>query len=313
MKVVFAGTPEFAVPVLQALVDSTHDVVGVYTMPDRPAGRGRRLQPSPVKSCALSHGLAVYQPSSFKAADAQAELASLQADVMVVVGFGMLLPEAVLQMPKHGCLNIHPSLLPKWRGASPVQASLLACEEKTGVTVMKLVKAMDAGPICFQQEETVRPLETAGELYARLFAIGADLLLQTLHHLEQDQLQTRAQDDALATFCQKIEKSDAKMDWNKSARELEFLIRALNPTPVAHAIYKEQPIRIWLAQALSQENVSQAPGTIVAVTKEAVDIATGQGVLRLMQVQLPGKKQMSIRDFINSQQSHLIEGQVCFR
>ncbi len=306
MKIIFAGTPAFAEFALKALLASPHDIVAVYTQPDRPAGRGLKMTASPVKLLAQANQLPVYQPASLKAE--QKQLAELQADVMVVAAYGLLLPPAVLAIPRLGCVNIHPSLLPRWRGAAPIQRTLFAGDKETGVTIMQMEAGLDTGPVLLQRRYTISKDETSKTLHDRLAVIGAEALIETLALLEQDTLQPVAQDNAAATYADKISKEEALLDWTRPAVELENEIRAFNPWPVAYTNWKDQHVRIWLAQAL-QEVCQQEPRTIVRASRDGIDIATGNGVLRLMQIQLPGGKVQSVTDFYNSHREMLILGE----
>ncbi len=309
LTIVFAGTPSFAVPVLEKLLTSEHQIIAVYTQPDRPAGRGRQLSASPVKQVAQQHALPIYQPESLRDTTAQQQLAALHPDVMVVVGYGMILPEVVLNIPKYGCLNVHPSLLPKWRGATPVQSAILAGDTETGVAVMQLDKGMDSGDILQCETTTIGAEETSGELYDRLFTQGADLLLRTLADVETQQVKARPQQHDQATFAKKITKAQAEIDWQLPASKIHQQIRAFNPWPVAYTYFKQQPLKIWQASPVAGDT-DDAPGTIVEVSKTALDIATGQGILRLQKVQQPGKKAMAIKDFINANQTSLKVGEL---
>ena len=296
MKVVFAGTPEFAVPVLEKLINSSIDVIAVYTQPDRPAGRGKKLQASPVKVFALLHNIPIYQPE--KLTDVVA------CDAMVVVGYGLLLPERVLQAPRYGCINVHPSLLPKWRGATPVQQAIAAGDATTGVSVMKLDKGMDSGPIYAQEEYVMTGSETSGELYHYLFERGAELLVDVL--LRIDHLEAQAQDHDKATYTGKIKKEDARINWSESAEKIAQKIRAYNPWPVAFTELNQERIRIFSASIMS--HVEASPGVILALNKQGLDVATSDGVLRISELQMPGKKVMRAKDFANAYKDKFVIG-----
>lgn len=307
LNILFAGTPEFAVPSLNALVNSEHTVVAVYTQPDRPAGRGQQLQASPVKIAAQAQALSVVQPQTLRDPAVQAELKNLQADVMVVVAYGLILPEAVLAIPRLGCVNVHPSLLPRWRGAAPIPRSIEAGDAETGVTIMQLDKGMDTGPIL--KQETYRPMgdETSGELHDLFSQRGAALLLETLYELEKNMATPLSQNNALATHAAKIQKQEAVIDWQLSAVDINNKIRAFNPWPVAHTVFEGNVFRILAAEAV-QEKTRYEPGVLARVEKETFWIATGDGSLVVRTVQLPGKKAISAKDFINGHQNALIVG-----
>jgi methionyl-tRNA formyltransferase len=298
MKIVFAGTPEFAVPPLEALLAGPHEICAIYTQPDRPAGRGRKLTPSPVKQVAERHGIPVFQPVGLKDPAEQEQLRALQADLMVVVAYGLILPKAVLDIPRLGCINIHASLLPRWRGAAPIQRAVLAGDDATGVTIMFIEPRLDAGPMLLKKTCSIGPLETAGELHDRLSRLGADALMEALPALESGAMQPEIQDESLVTYAAKLDKEEALLDWTKPAIDLERQVRAFNPWPVAETEYRGQKLRIWLAQALD-ESTTAAPGTVLARDK-TLDVATGRGVLRLAEVQLPGAKRIAAQDFLNA-------------
>ena len=299
MKIVFAGTPEFAVPTLQMLLDSAHQVCAVYAQPDRPAGRGRRRRPGPVKVLADAHGLEIVQPASLTGGDEIECLAAFQADLMVVVAYGLLLPQAVLDAPRLGCINIHASLLPRWRGAAPIQRAILAGDERTGVTLMQMVKKLDAGPMLKQAQCPILPHESAAELHDRLALLGADALKEMLPAIEAGAVRPQPQDEGGVTYARKVEKSEALMDWSRPAQELERQVRAFNPWPVAYTSFNGERLRVWRTEALAQRT-DTAPGTILDGEAGRMDVATGNGVLRLLEVQLAGKKRMPVQPFLNA-------------
>lgn len=299
MKIIFAGTPDFSVPTLQALLDSPHEVVAVYTQPDRPKGRGRQLAVSPVKALALSHHRPVEQPASLKSAEAQAILKSYEADLMVVVAFGMLLPKAVLAMPKYGCINVHASLLPRWRGASPIQQAILAGDKKTGVTIMQMEAGLDSGAMLLKKSDDIMPNDTAQTLHDRLSLMGAEALLTVISQIENNQLMPQKQDESLVTYAPKIKKDDAKIDWNKPAVVIERQVRAFNPWPVAFCDWNNSVMRIWQAKALN-EKTQQSPGCVERHDKKAIYVATGEGVLAIETLQIPGGKPIRAEDYINA-------------
>lgn len=299
MKIIYAGTPEFAVPALHALLDSEHKVIAVYTQPDRPAGRGRKLTASPVKQLAQAHNISVYQPRNLKDEQAQAELNDLQADLMVVAAYGLILPEQVLDAPIHGCLNIHGSLLPRWRGAAPIQRAIEAGDETTGITIMQMDVGLDTGDMLYKSEIPILPTSTASEIHDQLAELGADALLKTIGLLEQNKLQPEVQDEDDVTYAHKLSKAEAILDWGQSATTLVGLIHAFNAWPVAQTKVEDKVLRIWRASA-DTTAVNAAAGTVMNESPErGVQVACGQGSVWLEEVQLPGKRPMRIRDFLN--------------
>ena len=280
MRIVFAGTPDFSVPVLQALLDSGHEVVGVYSQPDRPAGRGRKLRPGPVKQLALQHEIPVFQPLSLRDEAAQATLAALEPELMVVVAYGLILPRAVLDIPARGCVNLHASLLPRWRGAAPIQRAILAGDRETGVCLMQMEAGLDSGPVLAQVKTEIRDEETGGSLHDRLSQLAAGLIARHLDDLAAGRLTPAPQDESLVTYASKLDKAEAAIDWTRNADELERQVRAFNPWPVAQADYQGEKLRIWDAKAI-QEAPADAPGTVVAAGPEGIDVVCGQGGLRL--------------------------------
>lgn len=288
MRIVFAGTPRFAVPTLEALLASGHDLVGVYTQPDRPAGRGRQLQASPVKILAGEHGLAVYQPATLRDPAAQATLSALGPELMVVIAYGLLLPQAVLDLPRLGCVNLHASLLPRWRGAAPIQRAILAGDAETGITLMQMEAGLDTGAMLMRRACPIEPHETAGELHDRLAQLAAEVITQALPALAEARLVPEPQPAAGVTYAAKLDKAEAWIDWHQSALAIDRQIRAFNPWPVAQTRLGDQVMRIWRARPEPDRSPIAAPGTIVQADRDGVAVATGEGCLWLEQAQLPG-------------------------
>ena len=298
MKIVFAGTPEFAVPTLQALLDSPHQVCAVYTQPDRPAGRGRKLTASPVKTLAVSAQLPVYQPENFKTAEAIQQLAALEPDLLVVIAYGLILPQAVLDIPKQGSINVHGSLLPRWRGAAPIHRALMAGDTHTGITIMKVVKKLDAGDMLYKLECPINSDSTSSELHDQLAQMGAQGLVEVVEQIAQGTAIAEVQDETLVTYAHKLDKHEAQLNWQDSAVNLDRKIRGLNAWPVAQTLYQGETLRIWRATPLNTHS-HLAVGTI-NTSDHALDVTTGDGVLRLLEVQLPGGKRIAGKDFLNA-------------
>ncbi|MEI6707406.1 MAG: methionyl-tRNA formyltransferase [Methylococcales bacterium] len=303
MKIIFAGTPEFAVPSLQSLIDSDHEICAVYTQPDRPSGRGRQLHPSPVKVLALAAGIPVFQPLTLKTDEDLQQMTVLNADLIVVVAYGMILTQAVLDLPPLGCINVHGSLLPRWRGAAPIQRALMAGDEKTGVTIMKIIRKLDAGDMLHKEELLINDTDTSLDLYLKLADLGAIGLAKVLTQLENGLLKPEIQDEALVTHAEKLDKSEATIDWNESADFISRKIRGLNPWPVAQTVYQGQVLRIWQAEALNE--TSNLPAGTVDSTHKKLDVPTTQGIVRLLEVQLPNGKRMTAQAFLNA---HAVDG-----
>ncbi len=296
LRVVFAGTPDFSVPPLQALLEAGHNIVGVYTQPDRPAGRGMKLRPSPVKAKALEHELPVFQPQTFRDAEAQAQLAGLHPDVMVVVAYGLILPQAVLDIPTHGCLNIHASLLPRWRGAAPIQRAIEAGDAETGVTIMQMDAGLDTGPMLLKKRTPILEEDTAQTLHDRLGQLGADAIVEALDKLGQ--LVPQPQDESQATYATKLRKEEGAIDWQQPAAVIKRKIHAFNPWPTAYTTWQGKPLKLLTATALPEQSAA-APGTVTAVHRDGIDIATGEGTLRVHTLQPAGKRPMAAADFAN--------------
>lgn len=303
MRIIFAGTPDFAVPTLQMLINSGHTICAVYTQPDRPAGRGRKLQPSPVKALAIETGLPVFQPPSFKNLDDIRQLASFQADLMVVVAYGVILPQAVIDLFALGCLNVHGSLLPRWRGAAPIQRAIMAGDTETGVTIMKIVLKLDAGDMLHKETYVIGAQDTSSYVHDQLAELGAKGLATVLMQIENGTVQAEPQDESLVTYAEKLEKSEAVLDWQKPAVYLARQVLGLNAWPVAQTLYQGTVLRIWQAQALDG-NSSLPPGTLICNGKN-LDVVTGVGLLRLLEVQLPGGKRINSQAFLNA---HAVDG-----
>ncbi|ALA88048.1 methionyl-tRNA formyltransferase [Stenotrophomonas maltophilia] len=299
MRIVFAGTPEFAVSSLRAAARH-HEVVAVYTQPDRPAGRGRGLAPSPVKLEAVARGIPVYQPESLKDAAAQQQLRDLQPDLMVVVAYGLILPKAVLAIPTHGCWNVHASLLPRWRGAAPIQRAIQAGDAKTGVCLMQMEAGLDTGPVLLHQELPIAATDTGGQLHDKLAELGAQVLSDGLGLLRAGiKPIARPQPEQGVTYAHKLDKAEAKLDWAQDAGALARTVRAFNPWPIAEATLAGERVRIHGAVALEADH-GQAPGTVLAASRDGIDIACGQGALRLRVLQREGGKAITAADYLNA-------------
>ncbi len=299
MRIVFAGTPEFAVPCLRAAA-SKGEVVAVYTQPDRHAGRGRGLTPSPVKLEAVQRGIPVHQPENFRSAESKAVLRALKPDVMVVVAYGLILPQSVLDIPEHGCWNVHASLLPRWRGAAPIQRAIEAGDTRTGVCLMQMEKGLDTGPVLLAQALDIGPEETGGQLHDRLSELGARVLSDALGLLRATiQLPPHPQPAEGVTYAHKLDKAEAKLDWSQPATVLANKVRAFNPWPVAEAQLAGERVRVHAARALDETH-DAAPGSVLHAGREGIDIACGKGVLRLQTLQRDGGKPISAQDYRNA-------------
>jgi methionyl-tRNA formyltransferase len=299
LRIIFAGTPDFAAPALAALIEAGHKIVLVLTQPDRPSGRGMKLKASPVKELALEHDIEVFQPETLKDSAAQSRIEDAKADVIIVAAYGLIIPTNVLNMPRLGCYNIHASLLPRWRGAAPIQRSLLAGDKETGVTIMEVVPALDAGAMISKGVVPITELDTAQTLHDALAKTGADLMVKAMENLSKNgTLASTPQDDSLVTYAEKLQKSEATIDWNKSADAISKQVRAFNPFPVATAMLNGEVCRIWMATKKSGKGLA---GQVVA-TNETIDVACGEGVLSIHELQLPGGKRLKAREFLTGRQ-----------
>ena len=309
MKIIFMGTPDFAASALEKIVEAGHEITLVVTQPDKPKGRSGELQVSDVKACALKHGFPVFQPERIKLPENVAYLKNYEADIYVVAAFGQILSQEILDIPKFGCVNIHASLLPKYRGAAPIQQAIIDGEKTTGVTIMQMAAGMDTGDIILQREIPIDDNETGGGLFDKLSELGAELIVEALPKIERGELTPVPQDEELATKCGKLSKNMGKIDFNKNAVAIRNLVRGLNPWPSAFTRHDGKMLKIWVADALDDKQVKEisgnaevlknaVPGTVSFVTKEAIGVATGKGTLVLKEVQLEGKKRMLVKDFL---------------
>lgn len=308
LRLIFAGTPDFAAAHLQALIDSEHEVVAVYTQPDRPAGRGKTLSASPVKKLALANALEVYQPPSFKDAAAREQLAQHRADIMIVVAYGLILPQAVLDIPPYGCINVHASLLPRWRGAAPIQRAIEAGDSDTGVTIMQMEAGLDTGPMLKTAACAITPQDTASTLHDRLARLGPPALLDTLADLQNCQHNAVTQNDDDANYAHKLLKTEALIDWQQSAESICRRIRAFNPFPACYTLLGDQRLKIYQAQLMGA--TSAAAGTIISADENGLVIATGDGSISIEQLQLPGGKAMTTQSMLNARRALFSPGTV---
>lgn len=296
MKIIFAGTPHFAASALKALLENNHEILTVLTQPDKPAGRGMKLGPSPVKQAALQHGISIMQPATLKDIEIQQKLSAFQADVMVVAAYGLILPQAVLQIPRYGCLNIHASLLPRWRGAAPIQRAILAGDKETGITIMQMDEGLDTGAMLLKKSCPINPNDNAQILHDKLEKLGAEAITETLKKLDQNSLIKTAQDGTQATYAAKLNKREAELDWTKSATQLERTVCAYNPVPVAYSSINGATIKIW--QASKAEEGEGEPGTVLAIDKQGIRVVCGQGSLYLEVMQRPNGKSLPAFQFV---------------
>lgn len=302
LNIIFAGTPDFAAQHLQAILNSQHNVIAVYTQPDKPAGRGKKLQASPVKQLAEQNNIPVYQPKSLRKEEAQFELKVLNADVMVVVAYGLILPKAVLDAPRLGCLNVHGSILPRWRGAAPIQRSIWAGDAQTGVTIMQMDEGLDTGDMLHKVYCDILPTETSTSLYNKLAELAPSALIDVLDNLENGKFIAEKQDDSQSNYAEKLSKEEAQLDWSLSAMQLERNIRAFNPWPIAYFSTEDkdgnaQTLKVYQAEVFPHQD--KPAGTILSADKNGIQIATVDGVLNLLQLQPAGKKPMSAQDLLN--------------
>lgn len=309
MNIIFAGTPHFALPCLEAIAQSQHHLQAIYTQPDRPAGRGHKLQPSPVKEWAMAHDLPVYQPLNFKKQATINELSALKPDIMIVIAYGLILPRSVLDIPRLGCVNVHASLLPRWRGASPIQQAILHQDTESGVTIMQMDTGMDTGAMLKTVSCPISDKDTAGMLHDTLASLAATPLLTVLDLLEKGQISPIPQDGKLATYAPKINKDDAAINWNQTAIEINSQIRAFNPWPIAYTHANEETIRIHEAN-ITHVTTNKPPGTILAIDKNGLQVATGEHILSIQRLQFAGGKALRVADWINAHRTQLNVGQV---
>ncbi len=308
LKIIFAGTPDFAARHLDALLASEHQVVGVFTQPDRPAGRGNKLTASPVKVLAQAHDIPVFQPKSLKPEENQHLVSDLQADIMVVVAYGLILPKSVLDMPRLGCINVHGSLLPRWRGAAPIQRSLWAGDRETGVTIMQMDVGLDTGDMLHKLACPITDEDTSASLYDKLAQLGPQGMLVTLDLLANGKAQPEAQNEEQVSYAEKLSKEEARLDWSLSAAQLERCIRAFNPWPMSYFLVDDQPVKVWQASVLPHQN--KQPGEIIQADKHGIQVATADGVLNLLSLQPAGKKAMPAQDLLNSRHEWFSTGTI---
>lgn len=308
LRIIFAGTPNFAACHLSALIHSSHDVIGVLTQPDRPAGRGNRLISSPVKQLAERYNLPVFQPLSLRKSEDRQSVADLNADIIIVVAYGLILPQPVLDLPRLGCINVHGSLLPRWRGAAPIHRALWAGDNQTGITIIQMDAGLDTGAMLHQTVCAIQPNDTSASLHEKLAKIGPDVLLTTLAQIATGSTMAEPQDDTFTTYAKKLNKEEACLDWRLPAAQLERCIRAFHPWPTSYFSLKGQLVKVCAASVSTQPSCSQAPGTLLAADKFGIHVSTGEGILTLTLLQPAGKKAMPVQDLLNSRHKWFIPG-----
>ncbi len=307
LKIVFAGTPEFAIPSLETIMDH-HQVCAVYTKPGRPSGRGLKLAASPIKQFVIKHypNLPILQPTNLVDQNIQKELGDFHADIMVVIAYGLILPKAIFSLFKYGCINIHASLLPRWRGAAPIYRALLEGDKQTGVTIMQIEEGLDTGDILKVEHYEIQATDTAQTLHDELARLGAQALLNTLQKIEQGKTESRPQDDSQATYAAKIRKEEALINWHESAIHIDRKIRAFNSWPIAYTDFSGKMLKIWRAKVISQEPIHLLSGTIINANEHGIDVVTGQGIIRLQEVQIPGGRSMPVKEFLHARSELII-------
>ncbi|MBN4075071.1 MAG: methionyl-tRNA formyltransferase [SAR86 cluster bacterium] len=309
LRIGFAGTPDFAACHLEVLINAGYNILGVYTQPDRPAGRGKQAKPSPVKTLALASNLLVFQPQSLKSEEAQKQLQELNLDVLVVVAYGLILPQAILDLPHFGCINVHASLLPRWRGAAPIERALLAGDEKTGITIMQMDAGLDTGDMLLSKTTPIKVDDNSASLTARLTSIGKDALLDVLTQIQSGSLSPQTQDNKLNTYASKLSKEEALISWNKNAKEIQRQINAFYPRSPAYCFYNGQRLRIIQAST-QNEALSIKTGTIVQVNQGGIKVACNNSCLLIKKIQLPGKAEINIKDFLNGRRDYFSPGKI---
>ena len=307
LNIVFAGTPDFAASVMTAIINSPHNIIACYTQPDRPAGRGRKLTASPVKALAQEHDIPVYQPLNFKQDEDLSQLQALNADLMVVVAYGIILPKAALETPRLGCINVHASLLPRWRGAAPIQRSIAEGDEETGVTIMQMDEGLDTGAMLSKVITPISPSDTGGSLHDRLAELGAEACASSLNAFSAGDINAEPQDNELANYAHKLSKEEGRIQWDLPNLQVHNLIRAFNPWPVAHTEMDGKKVRLFDVEIVSG-NAQNAPGTILEANKQGLTVATGSGAIRITRMQLSGAKQLPVSDILNSRKEQFSVG-----